>query len=90
MSTAVIMPFMDVLARLETRIDTLLARLALLEEENRRLVSDASAFARDVENLTKEKLALLRALQNEKNLRENALARIDSLIDRVRAHGSTG
>lgn len=72
---------MDILDLLESRIDSLLGEHAVLKAENVRL----QARLDELEGAGQEKAALELALLEEKDTREQVLARIDALLKRLTA-----
>lgn len=81
---------MDVLEKLQAGIEELLARLEQLNKENSRLRNENFMLANDRKNLADANKALLASLDQERNLRSEALDRIDALMRRIREQYSPG
>lgn len=82
--------YMDVLDNLENRVNELLARLDELNLENARLRNEMTSLSRDMEHLRNNNKDLQTALEKELRLREEALARIDALLYKIREHNPVG
>lgn len=74
---------MEALERLELSIDNLLSCLANLRQENVRLQEELAALAQDRQKLAEENHTLRQNLENELRLREDALGRVEALIQKV-------
>jgi predicted nucleic acid-binding Zn-ribbon protein len=78
---------MDVLAKLEEKIEALLARSKALEAENGRLRQNSEeVFTR----LEAENTSLKEELARERESRAAVLARIDGLVSKLQAEGAPG
>lgn len=71
---------MEVLSRLETRIETLLQKLSTLKEENARLKDESQ---HSIEDLKSENARLRQDLERERASKEEVLARIDGLLQKL-------
>ncbi len=74
---------MELLDKLESRIDTLLATMNALHEENRRLKEEVDS---GLSALADENRALKEAIEQEKVARKAVLARVEALLDRLKTH----
>ena len=72
---------MDAIDKLENGLETLLQTLTALKEENRRLTEEKTNNS-DV--LQEENNRLKEALEQEKSTKETVLARIDSLLEKLK------
>lgn len=81
---------MEALERLESSVDSLLAHMENLRQENGRLREELAALAQDRQNLADENHTLRQNLENELRLREEALSRVEALIQKVRDFDCTG
>ena len=70
---------MELLDLLERRVDDLLAEITALRAENRRLRENAVAEQHRFEEIA----ALTQQLEQEKLIREEALARVKALLSRI-------
>ena len=70
---------MELLDLLERRVDDLLAEITALRAENRRLRENAVAEQHRFEEIA----ALPQQLEQEKLIREEALARVKALLSRI-------
>jgi len=71
---------MEMLSRLESKIESLLTRLAALKEDNARLRDEAQ---RGQEDLMAENRRLREDLERERASKEEVLARIDGLLQKL-------
>jgi cell division protein ZapB len=71
---------MEMLSRLEGKIESLLTRLATLKEDNARLREEAQ---RGQEELMAENRRLREDLERERASKEEVLARIDGLLQKL-------
>lgn len=71
---------METLARLEERIDTLLARMHSLEDENKRLKREIDQALTEIEA---ENRRLKEELERERSGKEAVLSRIDGLLAKL-------
>ncbi|MEW5774066.1 MAG: cell division protein ZapB [Thermodesulfobacteriota bacterium] len=71
---------METLARLEQRIDTLLARMRGLEDENKRLKREIDQALTEIEA---ENRRLREELERERSGKEAVLSRIDGLLAKL-------
>ncbi len=71
---------MEKLSQLETRIEALLQKLRVLEDENRRLKQEGDQkhgeFERTIEQLREE-------LERERAAKNDVVSRIDGLLDKL-------
>lgn len=81
---------MEAIERLESVVDGLLSSMANLRHENARLQGELAALAQERQNLTEENQALRQNLENESRLREEALSRVEALIQKVRDFDCAG
>ena len=72
---------MEAIDKLENGLETLLQTLTALKEENRRLTEEKTNNS-DV--LQEENSKLKEALEQEKSTKETVLARIDSLLEKLK------
>lgn len=70
---------MELLDLLEQRVDALLTEMTALREENRRLREDAEAGRQRIGEIR----ALQEELARERQVREQALTRVDALLHRI-------
>lgn len=71
---------MEILSRLETKIESLLLKVRTLEDENRRLKEEAERSAFD---LTAENARLREELEQERGSKNEVLGRIDGLLQKL-------
>ncbi|WP_028587662.1 cell division protein ZapB [Desulfocurvus vexinensis] len=71
---------MEMLSRLESKIESLLTRVAALKEDNARLREEAQ---RGQEDLMAENRRLREDLERERASKEEVLARIDGLLQKL-------
>jgi cell division protein ZapB len=71
---------MEMLSRLESKIESLLTRLATLKEDNARLRDEVQ---RGQEDLMAENRRLREDLERERASKEEVLARIDGLLQKL-------
>lgn len=71
---------MEMLSRLETKIESLLLKLAALKEENARLKDESQ---RGIEDLRAENQRLRDDLERERASKEEVLGRIDGLLNKL-------
>lgn len=81
---------MEALERLEASVDSLIACVESLRQENGRLKTENAALAQDRKNLAEENQTLRQNLENELRLREEALSRVEALIQKVRDFDCAG
>ncbi|GAB6177138.1 hypothetical protein JCM16814_20290 [Desulfobaculum senezii] len=73
---------MDALSQLEARIDSMLAKNRVLEEENRRLRRELDGGKRELES---ENRALRDELERERAGKRDVLAKIDNLLEKLQS-----
>lgn len=73
---------MELLDLLEQRVGSLLDEATALRAENRRLREDVAAGQQRIEEIR----ALQEALAQEKQVREQALSRVDALLRRIQGN----
>lgn len=71
---------MEMLSRLESKIESLLTKLAALKEENARLKDESQ---RGLEDLKAENRRLREDLDRERASKEEVLGRIDGLLQKL-------
>jgi len=71
---------MEMLSRLETKIESLLLKLATLKEDNARLREETQ---RGLEDLKAENRRLREDLERERTSKEEVLGRIDGLLQKL-------
>ncbi|ABB37781.1 hypothetical protein Dde_0980 [Oleidesulfovibrio alaskensis G20] len=74
---------MELLDRLESRIDSLLTTIEALSEENRRLKEEVDS---GLSALADENRELKESLEQERTTREAVLARMDNLLAKLKTH----
>lgn len=73
---------MDALSQLEARIDSILAKNRVLEEENRRLRRELESGKRDLES---DNRVLRDELERERAAKDAVLAKIDGLLNKLQS-----
>lgn len=81
---------MEAIERLEASVDNLLSCLENLRQENARLRDELATVTQDRQNLAEENHTLRQNLENELRLREEALSRVEALIQKVREYDCVG
>jgi cell division protein ZapB len=71
---------MELLDLLESRVDSLVAEIELLRKENVKLREDASA---GLSSMAEENSYLKQALEEEQQLKDAVLRRVDGLLSRL-------
>jgi cell division protein ZapB len=71
---------MELLDLLESRVDSLVTEIEFLRKENAKLREDASA---GLTSLTEENSYLKQALEEEQQLKDAVLRRVDGLLSRL-------
>ncbi|NJB68174.1 regulator of replication initiation timing [Desulfobaculum xiamenense] len=71
---------MDALSQLEARIDSILAKNRVLEEENRRLRRELEDGKRELET---ENRTLRDEIERERSAKRDVLAKIDGLLNKL-------
>ena len=71
---------MEKLSQLETRIEALLQKLRVLEEENRRLKQEGDQKHGELERTI---VQLREELERERNAKSDVVSRIDGLLDKL-------
>ena len=79
---------MELLGQLETQVAALLARLDSLKAENARISAESAAMGAEKTALEEENHRLREALENEEQLRAQALKRIDAVLRNIQEHDS--
>lgn len=79
---------MELLEKLETQVAALLARLDRLRAENERVSAESAALGEKKAALEDENHRLREALENEEQLRAQALKRIDAVLRNIQEHDS--
>lgn len=79
---------MELLEKLETQVAALLARLDRLRAENERVSAESAALGEEKAALEDENHRLREALENEEQLRAQALKRIDAVLRNIQEHDS--
>ena len=79
---------MELLGQLETQVAALLARLDRLKSENTRISAESAAMGAEKTALEEENHRLREALENEEQLRTQALTRIDAVLRNIQEHDS--
>ncbi|MCH5277248.1 MAG: cell division protein ZapB [Desulfovibrionaceae bacterium] len=77
---------MELLDLLEQRVDSLLGEAAALRAENRRLREELAAASHKDEEIW----ALQDEVAREKQVRDQALARVNALLSRIQSHLEDG
>ena len=73
---------MELLDLLESRVDSLVTEIEFLRRENAKLREDASA---GLSGLTEENSYLKQALEEEQQLKDAVLKRVDGLLSRLQS-----
>ena len=73
---------MELLDLLESRVDSLVTEIEFLRKENAKLREDASA---GLTSLTEENSYLKQALEEEQQLKDAVLRRVDGLLSRLQS-----
>jgi cell division protein ZapB len=73
---------MELLDLLESRVDSLVTEIEFLRKENAKLREDASA---GLTSLTEENSYLKQALEEEQQLKDAVLKRVDGLLSRLQS-----
>lgn len=81
---------MDVLTKLESRVELLLARLGELKLENSRLLEETARQDAANNKLTRENEALREAMRKENAMRQRALERLECLLRKLRDYTTVG
>ena len=71
---------MEKLSQLETKIEALLQKLRVLEEENRRLKQEGDQKHGELERTI---IQLREELERERNAKSDVVSRIDGLLDKL-------
>lgn len=79
---------MELLEKLETQVAALLARLDRLGAENERVSAESAVLREEKAALEDENHRLREALENEEQLRAQALKRIDVVLRNIQEHDS--
>ena len=79
---------MDVLGKLESRLDQLLAVLASLRAENLRLQDELAVLKRENIKLTQENGTLRETIARQDELRLVAYGRLEDVVRRIRDYGA--
>lgn len=81
---------MDLLEQLEAKVDELLARQEALSLSNGRLLAEIDALNREKTDLADKNNNLHALLEQERNLRAEALRRVENLLLKIQEHDSVG